>query len=67
MIETRVPTRLERQGKSGKIKWQGKVVELFFQKCQGRGTFFSNADYYEIEKCCDFHLKNVAIIILCSR
>ncbi len=51
-------------------KWSGKVGELFLylqnvRECQG--TFFLNADYHEINKCRNFHLKNVAINISCSR
>ncbi len=62
----RVPTDLESPGRPEKIKWSGKVKELFCTpKCQK--NFFLNANYREIKICCDFHLKNVADFISCSR
>ncbi len=53
-------------GKSGKtgenIVVKGISGNFCFQKF---GKHFLNADYCEIKKCHNFHLKNVAIIISC--
>ncbi len=51
-----------RTGKSGKT-WEKKGVRESKGKLR---NFFFVADYREIKKC-DFHLKNVMIIISCSR
>ncbi len=62
------PTDLESQTKLGKIKLSRNIREhfLFLQKV--RELIFLNANnYHVIKKCCDFHLKNVTIIISCSR
>ncbi len=49
-------------GKSGNIlispKSKGKLRIFFF--------FFLNANYCEIKNYCDFHLKNVTVIIPCQ-
>ncbi len=53
MIVDRVPTDLESQEKTGKIKWSKKVRELFLfpQKVrESLGTFLLNADYLEIKQ-----------------
>ncbi len=55
MVFYRVLTNLESQGKSGKIKWSGKIREFISPKSEG---FKKNSNHCEIKKCRDFHLKN---------
>ncbi len=65
---TEFPTNvIDRPGKS--IKWSGKIRESQGTFCFSNksGNLSLNADYPEIKKCFDFQLKNITIIILCSR
>ncbi len=48
-------------------KVSGQRTVFFLQKDGKWGNFIKNANYHEIKKYCDFHLKNITIIILCSR
>ncbi len=61
----RVPTNLESQGKPGEKNGQGKSGNFFYFS-KNLGNFLQML-IVMIIKIHDFHLKNVAIIISCSR
>ncbi len=54
--------------------WPGKSRKTWIKKSdfffspEIQGTFILwNSHYHEIKKCCNFHLKNIATIISCSK